>query len=760
MFKNTLLLLTLWLLIAPPVTALPLVKEGQPLAEIIVPEEAHPALHFAATELQKWVEAITGARLPLLQAPEKAPAKIRLLLNPSAYQADLDQIGNSDGYAVRQCGDELLIATRPKGIINGVFRLLYRNSDIIWARPNPDYGTIYSQTPDLTLSECDYIDIPRYLLRGWQISAGRDLSNEEWLVHNCCNWSADSMRFQQERVKHDPILEYGGGHNLIGRYIPEKKYYDTHPQFYSLKEGQRLRHSTTPGGAQLCFTLPELQQTFIEELDGHVKANLQYDTFRIMIEDNHNVCQCEGCLAPLRLPTGEIVENSDPAFRSTQFFIWLNPIARHLKQQYNKDVLAFAYFFTEQPPRCPLEPNIHISFCPIGKNSKHPITHPANRTTLERFEGWLKVTPNLTWREYYGLCGPFPRPIDTIALQDWRYIADRGIRRTYSEMRPDLPQTERMAASWHMNALYFWVMTQGPWQPERPVAELRQEFLSRVFGAAAADVAEFYRLIEEQWFALPGHSSYGDSAYRNWQKHVFATDVATKCQAALKRAGQHQLHPHAARMLADMEEVVAQQLWHDQGSVVHAVKTTTTPDFDPAFESTLWQQATPNSRFLDSRTEELYQHATLLRVLYDAGQIYFGFRCAHPTPATMNYSRAEPGANVFPTGESFEIFLEGEWRGERHFTQMVINPVNDTYRAVRRAVWTSEAAITAEGWSGMIVLPWSAIGVKPEETSQLKATFIRHVVAPRRKGVAPPWHVQLPGGRRHSMSMTSRLLFE
>ena len=151
------------------------------------------------------------------------------------------------------------------------------------------------------------------------------------------------MRFE-ERVKYAPILEYGGGHN--GRHIiPEKKYFDAHPEYYPLREGKRLRPSETSGSTQLCFTHPELLKVFISEVDARIKANPDYDTYRIMIEDNYNLCECPNCLKPLTLADGTEVKADDPAFRSTQFFLWLNQIAAHVKKHYpGKLILTFGYF--------------------------------------------------------------------------------------------------------------------------------------------------------------------------------------------------------------------------------------------------------------------------------------------------------------------------------------------------------------------------------------------------------------------------------
>ena len=738
--------------------AVPLTQDGQPLAEIVLPPGSHPAVEFAAQEFQHWVNEISGARLPIVPQPGEAQARLIVAINPDGFAGDIAQLKDNDGYAVRTSGSTVtLLASRPKGILNGVFGLLYRNTDIIWARPNLEFGTIFSHNPDLSLTDSDYIDVPVYKLRGWQMGSGRDMANEEWQVRNGCNWSAGSMTFQEERIKFDPILEYGGGHNLVGRYIPEKKYFEKHPEYYPLKDGKRLRPSETRGGTQICFTLPELQEVFIREVDEHVRGNPSYDTYRIMIEDNWNLCECETCLAPIALPHGRTITTEDEAFRSTQFFLWLNPIARHIGERHGKDVLVFAYFFTEPPPKCSIEPNVRISFCPIGKNSKRAVTHPENATTLARFNGWLQVTTNIIWREYYGLCASFPRPIDAVALADWQYINGFGVDRTYSEMRPDYG---RHAESWDANAMYFWVMANGAWNPRRTAEELREEFLTRVFGPAAADAGEFFRLIEEQWLKLPGRSGWSDKAYPNWKRHVFDTGITEACLAALQRAEAKKVHPNAVRMLAGIRCVMERNLRLQEQETVTAFKAAEKPEFDPAFNSGAWLQSVPNTNFLLNVTEEAYDHPTSVRVLYDQENIYFGIQCGHPEPARMTYEKFNNGKNTWPEGENFEIFLEGGWREKRHFTQMVVSPVNNRFNGVRHADMTTMATVTDNGWSGMITVTWKSLGLSPEDAGTLKASFFRQFMIPIRKGTAPPRNAHLPGCLRHSMQMTSRLAFQ
>ena len=697
--------------------SVPLSRQGQPAAEIVLPPSSHPAVEFAAQELQRWVEAISGARLPIVSEAGGAPSRVVLAVNPSGHAEDLAKLSGNDGYAVRRAGQTVtLLASQPKGILHGVYKLLYRNTDIIWARPNEEYGTVYSRNPDLALTEVDYVDVPVFVLRGWQMGSGRDASLEEWQVRNCSNWSAGSMSHQAERIKYAPVLEYGGGHNLIGLYIQEKKYFDAHPEYYSLVNGQRQRPSATRASTQLCFTLPELQRVFIEEVDARVRENPDYDTYRIMIEDNYNLCECPECLKPLTLADGSLLKEDDPAFRSTQFFLWLNQIAAHVKTHYpGKLILTFGYFFTEIPPRCPIESNISISYCPIYKNAKYTTAHPENKATYDRFTGWMQVTNQLTWREYYGLCGAFPRPMDAVALADWRYANSFGVNRTYSEMYPD-EDTARAdhTRSWDVNAMYFWIMANGSWNPHQDVQAMRKDYLTRVFGAGAEDVGEFYRIIEDAWLEVGGMSAYNDRPRGNWLACVIKLNKADSCRAALERAAAKVAHPNGRRMLAALRSVF-EDMTANLAIVRYRVpRVQAAPAFDPDFASGDWGRAPVTDKFYRVNGSDASQR-TAMRVLHDGAAFYVGAKCYDSEPDKAFAKPAGQPRDRWPAGDKFEFFLTGLRDGKKVSYQIAFDINGNLYDACNKdAKWngdfTVQRQITADGWSCLVAVPFTTLG--------------------------------------------------
>ena len=75
--------------------AFPLAKDGQPAARIVIAADAHPAVAYAAEELQRWVEAISGARLPIDAGAGGAGPKVVLAVNPAGFEDDLAKMAGA-----------------------------------------------------------------------------------------------------------------------------------------------------------------------------------------------------------------------------------------------------------------------------------------------------------------------------------------------------------------------------------------------------------------------------------------------------------------------------------------------------------------------------------------------------------------------------------------------------------------------------------------------------------------------------------------
>ena len=733
---------------------------GKSVSQIIINKNSDVTIKFAAEELAKHIKLISGEAPDIRH--EILQGKTAFILGNNEYvkqnfSDDISKLQATDGYAVRQVGQKVyLFATCSKGILNGVYKLLRYNTDIIWARPDEKIGTIFSKNNNLTFNKVNYIDIPVFKLRGYQMIGPRqhNRTSELWQVRQASNWNAVFNLKDSENNKYAMYKEFGGGHNLTRLYITEEKYYKNHPEYFPLIKGKRVRPGSRTMKTQLCFTNVNMTSDFIKELDIKLAKNPNYNTIRIMIEDNWDQCECSSCRAPIKLSNGTILTDKEKNYYSTRFFIWLNSIASYMQKKYpGKRILTHGYYFTEFVPAVKVSPIIDIAFCPIFKDSKYPINSFQNKKTYDKVMSFLKNTPNLTWREYYGLTGPFPRPVDAIAIADWKYISKYGVSRTYSEMNSDDIKGPRQngVLVWDVNAPYYWVLANGSWNPNVSVEELRNEFFTRVYGSAANEIKEFYSIIEENWLKAPGGSFWNDSVFNSYNMTIFSKGLTNRCKQLLALAAKKKLHPNAKIMLNRLTQVFDSYAKATLKMKLTALRAKTVVPFDPEFKEGPWADAESITNFTMNGIDLPAKSHTAVKLLYDDKNLYFGVKLYHKNPAKMEFRPPTPG-NVQPLGEGVEIFISGFWKGQKGYVQLVTDPAGNrqwSFKANRgwKGKWSNQVKLTSEGWSALVSISFEELGVMLGK-DKISATVIHQYNRPSAPMIAP--------GKADHIYLTSR----
>lgn len=536
-------------------TPLTLTSKGKAIGEIIINADASEPEKVAAKELQFWIEKITSVHIPIThEASMKSDVKIFLgkAFAEAAYQTDLTALGGSDGFAVRNDGNHIYIfGAIPKGTLNGVFAFLENNTDIIWARPHIDYGTVYSQNPEFKILWGDTLDIPATKFRGWMPNAG---DSENWFG----NWAHRNRNNYvtgppQLRMEWGDRTEFGGGHNLQF-FIPKGD-----PLYYPTIDGEKPE-TLSIWKHQICLSVPGLVETFAGNVLTYIqeKGPPGLNVFNIKIEDNWGVCECEKCLAPLVLSDGTQVENNDPAFRSTQFYQFLNSVTEKINKTIpDLKIQTYAYFYTSVPPKIPLNENIYILFCPyVRKDHRTPLYSPVNDHWWKLQKQWAEVTPNIIVREYYGILNG-GRPLAEVVAEDVRTKLNLNIRSFSSEISVD---DRRFwwdgnilgdGDMYDLNMMEYWVINRLYWDPEVDVEELRRYFIARTFREAAPEMNRFFGMIREKWFSRNTASTWGEGALH---QEIVGEGRQDEAIQLLAQALEKATHPVARILIARIDD--------------------------------------------------------------------------------------------------------------------------------------------------------------------------------------------------------------
>ncbi len=734
-----------YLLEAPPAgrldTPLPLARNGKAAAEIIVPADADSCLALAGRELALWLGQLTGAEFPVLTEPSGA-AVTRLWLQPERLPAgapdDLAHLSGTDGYAIRTRGSDIyLFGPESKSALNAVYAFLEANSDIIWPRPKKAFEAVYTVNPDLAAVWGDATSRPLSRLRGWGTNYGRNPEDELWMARNRCNYPLGGGGFDPSwtppRKETGGYSEYGGGHNLF-QYIDES-YFAAHPEYFALINGERQPPKAMEN--QLCFTNAAMTREFTRNVRKVLDAAPRdIDCLNIKIEDNWGLCGCPACVKPIALPDGRVLALTDPAFRSTQFFQFLNTVAEAVSQAYPRLAIGtYAYFFTATPPAIPPYPTIRAYFCPyVRNNDKFPIASPVNLEWYERLHAWSRVSPRVTLREYYGVGTNFPRPLAEVAAWDMRQCVIDGVVEFTSEICPDggwLGKDYGTEEIWDASMLDYWVITRLYWDPTANVEELRRYFLYRSFREAAPAMARYYGTLRQFWYRSDIPSTCGDKPLGSTRNYIIDSGLEAELRGYLDEAAAAARHPQARELVNAHRARFDQWTREAHETQLPSAAIPLRPEAAAEFDHPSWANAVQleGFRLLGNPAGEP-QWQTEVKLQYDVRNLYIFYRCLDDAPEQVHAVRNDTPLERWTEGDHGEIFLADPNDGGNYF-QFCFDTRGNRYDLSARegAGWDGGWAVTTRQgdgcWEAIVTIPLATIGFDTALDRNLTGLFYR-----------------------------------
>ena len=764
---------------------LPIADRGEACGHIAIDLNAPRPVQYAALELQNYLRLITTSRYSITHDASHWKPTIFVLgtkdcpiIKPFLKGMTAREVAKlkDDGYGVFQRANKvLIIGNNPRGVLNGVHRFIYKHTDFVWVRPYKELA-IFTEDPNLKLVVNDYIDNPKFRMRGWGANGNLAIRSEEYFMYVSRlgnNWapggSSDIILGRQ--LDHGFILEFGGGHNMSTRWLPKKKYGKTNPEYYMLVDGTRR----TEGYTQLCYSNPEMTKAFIKETLEIVKTLPDYyETINIMIDDTPTFCQCEGCEKPIKLPNGKTIDKKNEAYKSTLFYMFLNQVARAVaKARPGLDIKCFGYFFTAIPPEIPVEKNIRISFCPYVRNDKQTLFGPTNVKWLERTNKYAKMSSGLMWREYYYCSRKFPRAQSNIIATDLRHINKHGIRMIYAETSWGDRYGYPIGSKGYTEHNYFtmvgpefWTINMLYWDPWQDPDDLRNEYIKRTYREGAAGVQKFYKYLRDSWVNDPTPAAFNDDYKNDMGYYVVSKNLTEPCRAALAEAAAAVKDPRSKKQLDLLIETF--ESWLKQAAAgVKAEQTVPKadirkfPGFD--FDSGVWAKANkiePMTKM--GNAKEFHQQPTEVKVIHNGETLYVAFRA--PYVGTLEANKVSP-KDKWPSGDHAEIFIGNEKDGYYHLAfNCYANGENAIYDALGtnaswNTKWQAFTQIKDNEWRGVAVIPLKSVNIAVEQNNKVRALFYR--VRPKRSDIKGDHtaHSTWAGGQVHSASSFGQLVF-
>lgn len=686
---------------APAAAANHLVKSGEARSRIVVADDAPRMTRLAAEELRHYLERMTGADVPVGDAPDgegeisihvgrnsytdalgvtdegldygayrmvSGPGHLILLGHDRDYTPlDLTQEGWLDltGADWRnpvqergQFNSELGIWSFDEGgSLNAVYAFLHRLG-VRWYMPG-ELGTIVPEISCIALPEVNETVHPDFAVRHWI-----------WAGNRFASASRDRALFDR-RVGAGARYEVLGNTQLthgIRNVHASARMQAAHPEYFALIGTERDTTSHRTGHA--CFSSAGLEA----EVVAYARAVFDQVGVRLVQlspQDGFRQCECADC------------RDMSP---SDNVFGFLNRVAASVRETHpDRIILAAGYGAYRQPPENidALSPNLAVTINNLGRpRFVDDRAWDAYRDLVARWKA--KVGPQRILRVENTRYGANPIPA----------IHPRSIARDLASMRGislgernELRDNRDLPASTHLN---LYVMGRFYWDAGQDIEALLTEYYRLFYGPAADlirtafDFAEQHPLGRSDPFAVQG--------WFDTQVDILTNQVAfwEMVQVARVAAGDTVYGERVALLLSEAPKSV---------DALRAELETLQREGDPranavtaiARRAPLGDDALPRYFMVDRVTGETPPVETSFTLVWEDDALIVDVHCQEP-----DIDNLQTSASVM-LGDNVAILLETPYHAHYH---LEINPEGDLYD---RAWGTSEA----ENWSSLAVIETS-----------------------------------------------------
>ncbi|MHB8521771.1 MAG: DUF4838 domain-containing protein [Limisphaerales bacterium] len=476
--------------------AVTLASQSQSSYRIVIAADAIPSERYAAEELQRYLEKISGAKLAIVTDAEK-PRAHEILLGDNAHlrqlgvKIDFAKLGH-EGCVLRTVRNDLIIAGgKPRGTLYGVYELLEQRLGVRWFTPELEY--VPPKSP-LALPQLNATVIPALEYReDFWTEALRD---------------ADFAARHRLNGNHYRLTEKHGGRAAV--YFPfvhsldllvPRELYQAHPEYFPLINGKRAK-----GYVQRCLSNPDVLKIAIEHVRQWIREHPDATIISVSQNDTFNYCQCDECQA---------FDNAEGSHAAT-LLRFVNAIAENIEQDYpNVRIDTLAYQYTRKPPKTLRpRPNVIVRLCSIECCFAHPLeTCPseADRRFRDDIIAWQPVAPLLYVWDYTPNFAHYEQPFPNFdALQpNVRFFATHGVKGLFEQ------GNSSPGGFGEMGPLRAYVIARLLADPDTNVAQDINEFLHAYYGSVADKIHDYLELL---------HRSVRDKGYH---AHIYDPPTAS-----------------------------------------------------------------------------------------------------------------------------------------------------------------------------------------------------------------------------------------
>ena len=524
-----------------------LFRNGNSSYVIVIDADAPASEQYAATELRDWLYEVSGVELPIVASIDSGRPDHRLIVGFNELTArlvpDAKRPGDRDDSFTWQNvgGDILFWGGAKRGTLYAVYSFLEEEMNCRW----------YSATVSVAPKRKSWS-----FSRKWKGLPLRFYCHEEpgIQIRDNCVWDVRTIPVFSARLRNNfvrlpqssaggelkspiqkqpqrwgPTLEgtaegYWGVHEM-GSFISPKEYFDSHPEYFSLRDGQRQS-----GYTQLCLSNPDVLRICTEKVREVMRREPDYLIYSMEQNDDMLPCQCDACQAIVQKYGGE-----------SGIMVWfVNQVADAIRDEFpDKFIGTFAYQYTRHAPTgiVPRE-NVVIRLCSIECCLLHDYDEcEQNREFLRDLEAWGKIAPHLYIWDYVTDFALYSLPVANWRtmqshIQDFRDNHAIGI----------LEEGDYQTPTCELRELCTWLLSKLMWNPDADVDALIRDFTDGYYGAAGRYIRDYLALedsilrrpdMHTNCYATTSHPMFTDEFIREGRRLFAEAKAAVAKDSAL-----------------------------------------------------------------------------------------------------------------------------------------------------------------------------------------------------------------------------------
>lgn len=456
-----------------------LFENGHSPYQIVIAANATASERYAAEELQRYFERITGARLPIVaDSDDRTTSEIVLgaaSLPEGVARPSADEPPDLDGFTLQTIGNRLLISgAGPRAILYGVYALLEEKLGVRWFTPDVE---VVPRLERVIIPDLNETQSPKLEYR--EVFWSEFIQNADFAARHRLNGNSYALADKHggRKCVYFPFV------HSFDMLVPPSLF-DAHPEYFPLIDGERKG-----GYVQRCLSNPDVLRIATERVQQWIQEHPEANIFSVSQNDTFNNCQCPQCKAI------DDAEGS-PAGSLLQF---VNAIAAAVEKDHpNVRIDTLAYQYTRKPPRT-IRPhkNVIVRLCSIECCFAHPLDqcqNSKNREFVADILAWQRVAPMLYVWDYTTNFANYQQLFPNLnALQpNVQFFAKHGVTGLFEQ--------GNYSGGGHgeMEPLRAYLLAKLLWDPATDVKRHTDEFVNAYYGKAAAPIREYIEMANQQ----------------------------------------------------------------------------------------------------------------------------------------------------------------------------------------------------------------------------------------------------------------------